>query len=424
MKRSTDRILTTHVGSLVRTPAILEGMKASVLNRPYDQAKLARDIREGIFEVVRKQAEVGIDIPSHGELGRLGFRGYISERLGGLEVREPTQDEERDPFRDLSAAERPFFPGFFEQYYSHYRYLWMPPEVSISEVPNRPGTYERCRVVGPIMYKGQAIIKNEIGNLTEAMHGFEFSDAFIPADLPTTRAGDDNVLDFYPSIEAYLYAVADAMREEYRAITDAGLIVQLDLAALALGRGSARTGGQNPSDEDHQHAIDRGIEIINHALQGIPEERVRYHHCWGSGNSPHTQDPPLRTFVHSMLRIHAQAYSVEAANPRHEHEWMLWQDVKLPDGKILIPGVISHQTNVVEHPELVAWRIENFASVVGRENVIAGTDCGFSQFWDSIRVHPSVQWAKLQALADGAALASQSLWARDEVAATSKVASV
>jgi 5-methyltetrahydropteroyltriglutamate--homocysteine methyltransferase len=158
------------------------------------------------------------------------------------------------------------------------------------------------------------------------------------------------------------------------------------------------------------HSVDQNIEIINHALQGIPEEQVRYHHCWGSMNQPHTTDAPLSTFVHSMLRIKAQAYSVEAANPRHEHEWMLWQDVKLPDGKILIPGVISHQTNVVEHPELVAWRIKNFASVVGKENVIAGTDCGFSQFWDSIRVHPTVQWAKLQALVDGAALASQELW--------------
>ncbi len=246
--------------------------------------------------------------------------------------------------------------------------------------------------------------------LKEAMHGLNFVDAFIPADLPTTRMADDDILDVYPSIEAYLYAAADALHEEYRAISDAGLIVQLDLAALALGRRTALTERREMSDDERQRAIDQGVEIINHALHGIPEERVRYHHCWGSGNSPHTQDPPLRDFVHTMLRINAQAYSIEAANPRHEHEWMLWKDVKLPDGKILIPGLISHQTNVVEHPELVAWRIQNFASVVGKQNVIGGVDCGFSQFWDSIRVHPSVQWAKLKALSDGAALASHALW--------------
>ncbi len=408
MNRSTDRILTTHVGSLVRTPAILEGMKARVLDRPYDQNKLARDIRDGIQEVVRKQAEVGIDIPTHGELGRLGFQAYINERLDGLEVRAPREGE--DPWRDNTNADRAAFPEFYDQYSRHYRFLWMPPEVDISEVPNRPGNYERCRLVGPVTYKGQAAIKQEIETLKEAMRGYQFADAFVPADLPTTRMGDEDILKFYPTTEAYLYAVADALREEYRAITDAGLIVQLDLAALTPWRRWTLTEQQGMSAEDRQQAVDQGVEIINHALQGIPEEQVRYHHCWGSGNQPHTQDPPLRSFVHTMLRIKAQAYSVEAGNPRHEHEWMVWQDVKLPDGKILIPGLISHQTNVVEHPELVAWRIKNFASVVGKENVIAGTDCGFSQFWDSIRVHPTVQWAKLQALAEGAALASKALW--------------
>jgi 5-methyltetrahydropteroyltriglutamate--homocysteine methyltransferase len=408
LKRSTERILTTHVGSLVRPPAILEGMKARVLNRPYDQQQFARDIREGIFTVVRKQAEVGIDIPTHGELGRLGFQAYINERLGGLEVREPHEAE--DPWRDNFNADRAAFPDFYEQYSKHYRYLWMPPEVDISEVPNRPGNYERCRVVGPITYTGQAAIAQEIATLKAAMQGFNFADGFMPADLPTTRMGDEGILTVYPSVEAYLYAVADALRAEYRAITDAGLVVQLDLAALTIGRRWTLTERQGMSDEERQRAVDEGVEIINHALQGVPEGLVRYHHCWGSGNQPHSQDPPLRSFIHTMLKIHAQAYSIEGANPRHEHEWMLWKDVKLPDGKILIPGVISHQTNVVEHPELVAWRIKNYASVVGKENVIAGTDCGFSQFWDSIRVHPTVQWAKLKSLADGAALASAELW--------------
>jgi 5-methyltetrahydropteroyltriglutamate--homocysteine methyltransferase len=399
LKRSTDRILTTHVGSLVRPAAILEGMKARVLKKPYDQAQLARDIRQGIRDVVRKQAEVGIDIPSDGEFGRQGFTAYISERLNGLEAQEEPPGEE--PFGFLNPTERALFPGFFEQYHAHYRYLWMPPEVDISDVPNRPGNYERFRVVGPVTYRGHAAIALEIERLKEAMTGLNFADAFIPADLPSRRRVDQDILNFYPSEEAYLYAVADALREEYRAIAAAGLIIQLDLASLATGSRAAQT---------TTHDAEQTVEIINHALQGIPEEQVRYHHCWGSMNQPHTQDVPLSTFVHTMLRIKAQAYSIEAANPRHEHEWMLWQDVKLPEGKVLIPGLVSHQTNVVEHPELVAWRIKNFASVVGKENVIAGTDCGFSQFWDSIRVHPSVQWAKLKALADGAALASAQLW--------------
>jgi 5-methyltetrahydropteroyltriglutamate--homocysteine methyltransferase len=395
VKRSTERILTTHVGSLVRPPPILEGMKARVLKKPYDQEQLARDIHVGVREVVRKQAEAGIDIPSDGEFGRQGFQAYIAERLSGLEaLDEPPGD---DPFRYLSNPERARFPGFFEQYYSHYRYLWMPPEIDLSEVPNRPGNYERFRVVGPVTYAGHAAVAREIERLKEAMAGFDFVDAFIPADLPTRRRIDQGILEFYASEEAYLYAVADALREEYRAIADAGFIIQLDLAALATA----------PTPHDAEQMV----EVINHALKGIPQDRVRYHHCWGSMNQPHTQDAPLSTFVHTMLRINAQAYSIEAANPRHEHEWMLWKDVKLPDGKILIPGLVSHQTNVVEHPELVAWRIKNFASVVGKENLIAGTDCGFSQFWDSIRVHPTVQWAKLKALADGAALASRELWA-------------
>jgi 5-methyltetrahydropteroyltriglutamate--homocysteine methyltransferase len=242
------------------------------------------------------------------------------------------------------------------------------------------------------------------------LSGVSVAEAFIPADVPTSRKGDRDILDFYPSAEAYLYAVADAMHAEYKAITDAGFLVQLDLAALNSGRKMLLSDRPDLGDEDMHRALEVGVEVLNHALRGIPEDRVRYHHCWGSMNTPHTHDVPLAMFLSLMLKINAQAYSIEAANPRHEHEWVVWKDQKLPEGKIVIPGVISPQTNVVEHPELVAWRIKNFARVLGRENVIAGVDCGFSQFWDSIRVHPSVQWAKLKALADGAALASKDLW--------------
>ena len=409
MKRSTERILTTHVGSLVRTPEILQGIKAQVLNRAYDSEQFAIDVRNGIMEVVRKQAEIGIAIPSDGEFGRQGFRGYVNARLGGIVPREFHPGE--DPWQNTDAQEQPSFPEFFAQYYTHYRYLWMPPEVSLGDVPNRPGNYQRYRVTGPITYTGQPQIQHEITTLKAALAGHNFVDAFIPADVPTGRIDDDDILSFYPSKQAFLYAVADALHAEYKAIADAGLLVQLDLAALNPNRRMLLTDGPLTPAEV-QKGIEQGVEIINHALRDVPEEHVRYHHCWGSMNHPHTQDAPLRSILPLMFKIRAQAYVIEAANPRHEHEWMVWKDVKLPDGKILIPGIISHQTNVVEHPELVAWRITNFANVVGKENLIAGVDCGFSQYWDSIRVHPSVQWAKLKALVDGAALASAALWGR------------
>ena len=234
------------------------------------------------------------------------------------------------------------------------------------------------------------------------LDGLHVADAFITAVTPTTERKDAGVLDFYPNHRAYLYALADALHEEYKAITDAGFILQLDRPA------------QNPvlnlSPEEQQRELELGIEMVNHALRGIPEDRVRSHWCGGSGNRPHIQDIPLRAMVTTMLKLNVQAYGFEAANPRHEHEVELWEDVKLPDGKIIVPGLISQSTNVVEHPELVAWRIKNFARLVGKENIIAGTDCGFSQDWDLIRVHPSIQWAKLQALVEGAALASAELW--------------
>ena len=403
MKRSTDRILTTHTGSLIRTREIIEGMKARTINKPYEQARLAADIRTGVAEVVRKQVAAGIDIVNDGEFGRRGFTSYIHERLEGLEPREADAID----FQLGPGGERAAFPEFSEQYDQHFRYIWMHPEISMKEVENAPAIVERFRVTGPIKYTGQAYVQNDIDILKDAVEGLDVADVFITAVAPTSRSNDHDVDKVYSTRAAYLYDLADAMHEEYQAITDAGFILQCDFAALNPHAIIERTGA--PRD-DARRARELGVEVLNHALRDIPEDRVRYHHCWGSMNHPHTTDPPLAAFVQFMLKINAQAYSIEAANPRHEHEWMLWKDLRLPEGKILIPGIISHQTNVVEHPELVAWRIKNFASVVGKENVIAGTDCGFSQFWDAIRVHPSVQWAKLKALADGAALASQELW--------------
>jgi 5-methyltetrahydropteroyltriglutamate--homocysteine methyltransferase len=407
MKRSTERVLTTHAGSLVRTREIIEGMKARTINQPYDETRLAEDIRRGIQEVVRKQVEVGIDIVNDGEYARPGCHCYVHERLTGLQLRPLEPDE--DVWGARTDLEQIKFPEFFEQYHDHFRYLWMLPEVSLAEVPNLPGNYERFIVTGPVTYRGHALVRRDIETLKAAANGLDVADIFITATTPMmARRSDRNVLDYYPSMEAYMYALADALHEEYTAITEAGFLLQIELGVLNPRR--QMLDNANPTPEELRYAMDLGVDIVNHALRGIPEERVRYHHCWGSMNSPHTQDTPLKDIVHSMLKIRAQAYGVEAANPRHEHEWMVWRDVKLPDGKILIPGIISHQTNVVEHPELVAWRIKNYASVVGKENLIAGADCGFSQYWDSIRVHPTVQWAKLQALAEGARLASQELW--------------
>ena len=391
MKRSTERILTTHTGSLIRTRAIIEGMKARTIGRPYDQAQLAADIRSGVLDVVRKQVAAGIDIVNDGELGRRGFMGYIHERMSGIEPRPADPGE-------LSlgpAEERVLWQDFAKQYDSHFRYIWMLPGVDMTEVANTPSIGEFFRLTGPIKYTGQVAVQNDIETLSSALQGLRVEDAFITAVTPAVRKGDKDVERFYPDNSSYLYALADAMHEEYKAITDAGFILQLDRAALSPMGGIE--GGL-------------GVEVLNHALRDIPEEQVRYHHCWGSNNRPHTTDTPLAEVVPQMLKIKAQAYGVEAANPRHEHEWMVWRDAKLPDGKILIPGLISQSTNVVEHPELVAWRIKNFASVVGKENLIVGVDCGFSQYWDQIRVHPTVQWAKLEALVDGARLASQELW--------------
>jgi 5-methyltetrahydropteroyltriglutamate--homocysteine methyltransferase len=392
VNRSTDRILTTHSGSLVRTPEIIEGMKARTVSRAYDEGRLAEDIRTGVLEVVQRQVKAGIDIPNDGEYSRRGFMGYVNERLGGLQPRAPEPDE----MVLVPGRERDRFAEFSELYDKYFRVIYMYPEISMDEVRDTPSIVERFRVTGPITYTGHQALETDIANLQSALSGLSVADAFITAVTPNFRKGDRDIERHYPNTTAYLYALADALHEEYQAITDAGFILQLDRASV--------------SADGVVESMEQGVELLNHALQGIPEDRVRYHYCWGSNNRPHTEDIPLARVIRQILKIKAQAYGVEAANPRHEHEWLMWKDVKLPDGKILIPGFVSQSTNVVEHPELISWRIQNFASVVGKENIIAGVDCGFSQYWDQIRCHPSIQWAKLEALAEGAALASRSLW--------------
>jgi 5-methyltetrahydropteroyltriglutamate--homocysteine methyltransferase len=405
MKRSTERILTTHVGSLVRPPEILEAILTRAAGRTTDEDAFARMVGDGVCQVVRKQAEVGIDIPSDGEFSKPNFFGYATERLSGL----TTQTRADAP----TAMNYPLlvqeYPGFMAQYNGMYRTMWMPPSLprDLIDAAIAHTAHERTLVTGRVSYQGQKFVQRDLSNFKTALDDLTFEEAFVPSATPSRTDADPGGV--YENEQAYLYDLAEAMHEEYQAIVDAGFIVQLDLGLPA--RNQVLPGKPAPSWEELRRASEMQIEAYNHALRGIPEDRVRYHLCWGSMNTPHTSDVPLKDIVDLILKINAQAYSIEAANPRHEHEWMVWQDVKLPDGKILIPGIISHQTNVVEHPELVAWRIKNYASVVGKENVIASTDCGFSQGWQMFRVHPEVQWAKLSALVAGAALASKDLWA-------------
>jgi len=407
MKRSTDRILTTHVGSLVRPAEITEAILKKIVGQPVDEKAFEQNVSSAVKDVLKKQAEVGVDVPSDGEFSKPGFSAYMVERLGGLET-ATVEKKAAGPMNYPLLNEE--FPGFMEQYNQMYRKIWMPLSISRDLVDRAvlKGAGFRTNVTGPLSYVGQAAVGKDLANYKAATQGLDFEDVFVPSATPARNDADPGHV--YKDEDEYLAALADAMRVEYKAIVDAGYIVQLDLGLPA--RNQVLPGKPAPTWEELRRASEQQVEAYNYALKGIPEEKVRYHLCWGSMNTPHTTDIPLKDIVDLILKINAQAYSIEAANPRHEHEWKVWEDVKLPEGKILIPGIISHSTNVVEHPELVAMRIKNYASVVGKENVIAGTDCGFSQGWMMIRVHPEVQWAKLKSLADGAALASKDLWGK------------
>ena len=379
MKRSTDRFLTTHAGSLPRPAALQDRIRTLLSGQQFDEAALASDVKSAVSSVVRQQADAGVDIISDGEQGKTGFLLYGNQRLAGFELVEIQPGEsQRAPRRDEAA-----FPEFYQEYYG-------------TEGDRGPRRQPVC--TGPITYTGQQLVQQDIQNFRSALDGVATEEPFLPAIAPGS---------YYPDEEAFLYAIADAMKEEYKAIVDAGFLLQIDDPGLP-----DTWDMQVPalSVEDYRRLAAVRIEALNHALEGIPEEIVRYHICWGSWHGPHSTDIPLKEIVDLVLRVNAGAYSIEAANPRHEHEWTLWEDVKLPEGKVLVPGVISHSTNHIEHPELVAQRIVKFAGLVGRENVIAGTDCGFSQRALNPRLHPSIVWAKLHALSDGAQIASKQLF--------------
>jgi 5-methyltetrahydropteroyltriglutamate--homocysteine methyltransferase len=387
MKRSIERILTTHVGSLVRPPGLVELMRAKESGQAYDQEELAARVRSAVRDVVQQQVEAGVDIPSDGEYGKPSFSGYVNERLSGFERRPRNPNE--SPLLNWG-RDRQLFREFYEAY------------------DQATGSASGAPVVctGPIAYQGQAAVQRDIDTFKSALAGEHVEEAFIPAVAPGTIELQRRN-EYYPTDEAYLFAIAEAMREEYRAIVDAGFLLQIDDPRVVTQYGMPDPA---PSTADYRQFAERRVEALNHALMGIPADRVRYHLCWGSWHGPHVTDVPLRDIVDIVLRVQAGAYCVEAANPRHEHEWQVWEETELPEGKILIPGVVAHTTNIVEHPELIAWRLATYARLVGKENVLAGTDCGFSQGAFTPRVHASIMWAKLKALAEGAALATTRLW--------------
>lgn len=410
MERSGVRILTTHVGSLVRPGAVAEVLRAESLGQAFDAAAFEATLGPAVAEVVRKQAEIGVDVPSDGEFGKIAWTQYVVERLGGIERRERPAGSGLYPV----SKDRQDFAEFYSIYDPLSATMWLDPLV----IEHSKGTElippGRWVCSQPISYKGRPALQRDIANFRRALQSTPLTEGFLPLAAPASvEASVRN--EHYASDEAYVYALADALREEYLQVVEAGLLLQVDDAFIPYNYDRMML--QGVSMEDYRKHCEMRIEAANYALRGIPEDRIRYHICWGSWAGPHTSDVPLQVIVDLVLRINAQAYSVEAANPRHEYEWKVWRDVKLPEGKILIPGVITHSTNVVEHPETVAERIERYASVVGRENVIAGSDCGFAQGWTMARTHPSVQWAKLAALAEGASLASERLWgARAELA--------
>jgi 5-methyltetrahydropteroyltriglutamate--homocysteine methyltransferase len=428
MKRSIDRILTTHVGSLIRPQALQEFMRAKQGGQAYDQAAYEACLEGSIADVVGRQAEIGIDVISDGEFGKaISWNQYVVERLSGFELRAIPQ------------GHRPGTPGAdrtrFKEFYA---------ELDVRE-PMANAKMVAC--VGPVKYIGQAIVQRDIDNFKAALaseasgqrgdsivrahsasedarervddtrpepgssaraalKGRKVEEAFMPVVAPSSVLPDRKD-EYYNGEEDWLEAVTAAMRVEYKMIVDAGFILQIDDARAATAFDRMVPPG---TFEDYRRWLAMFVESLNHALEGIPEDRVRYHVCWGSWPGPHVSDVPLSDIVDLILKVRAGAYVIESANPRHEHEWQVWKNVKLPAGKVLIPGVISHATNVVEHPELIAERTLRFANLVGRENVMIGTDCGFAQGTFYRRVHPTVMWAKFEALVEGARLASKQLW--------------
>jgi len=400
MRASRDRIVTSHVGSLPRPDHLIEANQRREQDPASDESAFQVLLQQSVFDIVRRQQALGIDVPNDGEFGkamgyRVNYRAWLSYsfyRLAGLAF---------DP--DVKAPPRPAGPddltiARFDQRRDRTKFAaaYADPEMGIS----MGLAYARPVCVGPVTYCGRDAIKADIARLKAGLTASSVEEGFMSAIGPGSASRIGNV--YYKSDEEFMFACAEAMREEYKAIVEAGLILQIDDPAIAESWDQIVP---EPSVAAYQKFTMKRVEALNHALRGLPPERIRIHLCWGSWHGPHVTDLPMRDIVGCMLAINCQAYSFEAGNVRHEHEWSLWREVKLPDDKLILPGVVSHATNVVEHPDLVAERILRFADVVGRERVIASTDCGLGG-----RIHPDIAWAKLEALAEGSRRASKRLW--------------
>ncbi|HLZ27129.1 MAG TPA: cobalamin-independent methionine synthase II family protein [Chloroflexota bacterium] len=391
MKRSIGRVLTTHTGSLPRPPAILEVMRARESGAAIDETAFEVDLQRAVAGMVRKQAEAGIAVVNDGECGKPSFGGYVLARLTGFEARMPAGGL---PVPTGALAPDGRDARMFPDYYSWV--LQHNPFANVIRVAPRV-----C--VGPITYVGHTQLARDIGNLQSALAGLSIDEVFLPAAAPFPRNWAN---EYYPSAEEYATAFADAMREEYRAILDAGLLVQIDDPTMV----SAWDGRPELTLDEYRRLAEQRVEVLNYALRGLPEDRIRYHTCYGVNFGPRVSDLQLKDVLDILFKIHAGSYSFEAANPRHEHEWRLFETVPLPEGKVLIPGMVTHSNVMIEHPEVVADRIVRWAQVVGRENVMAGNDCGFASTAGNAEIPPTVAWAKLEALAEGARLATRRLW--------------
>jgi 5-methyltetrahydropteroyltriglutamate--homocysteine methyltransferase len=384
MKRTNDRILTTHAGSLPLPADLKEMLVAKNNGRPYDQAALAKRVKSAVAEAVKKQLDCGLDVINDGELGKPNFSRYARERLSGF-VERPARGDERPSTiygRDLKE-----FAEYFEK----------------RTTTMRGENVWRVFCNGALKYIGHDAVKTDIDNFREALKGRQVEEAFLPAVAPGTL---EHWLknDYYKTDEEYLFALAEAMREEYKAIVDSGFLLQIDNPDLP----DAWQIYPEMSVADYRKYAEMRVDALNHALRGLPPERIRFHTCWGSYHGPHKYDIPLHDIVDLILKVRANTYSIEAANVRHEHEWRVWEEVKLPDGKVLVPGVVAHATDIVEHPRLIADRLVRYAKIVGRENVMGGTDCGLGP-----RVgHANIAWAKFEAMAEGARIATKELWGR------------
>jgi 5-methyltetrahydropteroyltriglutamate--homocysteine methyltransferase len=381
MPTSSNRILTTHVGSLPRGPAVVDMLRRREQGEPYDRAEFDAVMRQGVDEVVGRQIEAGIDVVSDGETSKIGYATYIKDRLSGFAGHHP-----RPPHRDIAP-----YPEFRE---------------AMARMIG-PQTFQRAACVGPVSLRDAEAVHKDIANLEAAVehHGAEF--AFMNAASPGVVSSFQSNR-YYPTHEAYVEAIALAMRPEYEAIVNAGFQLQLDCPDLAMAR---HTGFQELGEREFLARAEHQVEALNAAVENIPAESMRMHICWGNYEGPHDHDIPLQRILSIVLRAKPSSIVFEAANPRHRHEWTVWRDAELPDDKILIPGCIDSTYNYVEHPELVAQQLCQYADIVGRERVIAGTDCGFGTFAGLGRVDAGIAYKKLAALAEGAAIASRRLWA-------------